>query len=102
MFYDEATGDTELADAFVTLAVHSEIASSDAICAAKLGRYSASESHSDAIGLLRKADPDAAKHLGRLLGLKTKAGYTHRPVSGADVRAADRGYKALLLRAESA
>lgn len=100
LFFDSTSGNAELADAYVTLAVHAGIAASDVICAARLGEYSASESHAAALTMLRKADPDAAKHLGRLLAMKTKAGYAHRSVSAHDAKAADRAHKALLEAAE--
>lgn len=102
LFHDDATGTTDLADAFVTLAVHAGIACADVICIARLGRYSATGNHDESIKLLQKADPDAAKHLTRLLGIKTKAGYTHRPVSADDVAIAVRAYRALLERADKA
>jgi hypothetical protein len=99
LFHDDATGTTELADAFVTLAVHAGIASADVICIARLGQYSPTGSHDESAALLKKADPDAAKHLVRLLGVKTKAGYTHRPVSRDDVATALRASRALLAAA---
>jgi len=46
--------------------------------------------------MLRRADPDAAKHLERLLALKTEAGYAHRPVASDDVARARRAHEALL------
>ncbi|WKK72698.1 hypothetical protein Q0F99_07175 [Rathayibacter oskolensis] len=95
-------GRIESADAFVTLAVHAGIAASDAICIRKLGRYSPTGSHSDSVALLRRADPEAAKHLERLLTLKTKAGYSARPVTTAEALAANRAHLELLARARRA
>lgn len=101
LLHDDATGAAESPDAFVTLAVHAGIACADVICIARLGQYSATGSHAEAAALLKKADPEAAKHLERLLAIKTKAGYTHRTVSNDDVATANRAYRALLARADS-
>jgi len=98
---DDASDTTELADAFVTLAVHASIACADVICIARLGRYSPSGNHAESIKLLQAADTDAAKHL-RLLSIKTKAGYTHRPVSNDDIATALGAFRALLELARSA
>lgn len=86
----------ELGDAYVTLAVHSGIASGDVICIGVLGVYWANGNHDEAVRLLEKADKSAANHLRRLLALKTKAGYTHTPASAADVKAATSSHRALL------
>jgi hypothetical protein len=45
---------------------------------------------------LRKADQDAAKHLGVLLGLKTKSGYSHTSVTADEVKRAGRAAEALV------
>ncbi|NQX17444.1 DUF4129 domain-containing protein [Rathayibacter sp. VKM Ac-2857] len=92
-------GTIESTDAFATLAVHAGIAACDAICIRRLGRYSPTGSHSEAVALLRRADPDAAKHLERLLSLKTKAGYSARPISATEAQGALRAYRELLTRA---
>jgi len=54
------------------------------------------------IGRLKKANPEASVLLSRLLELKTKAGYGHRPVSAADIRKAESAHKKLLHLAELA
>lgn len=95
-----ADDDPDVGDSYITLAVHAGIAASDVICMARLGEYSASGSHDEAVALLKKVAPDASKHLARLLSLKTKAGYTHRPATLSDVRTANRSLKALLAAAE--
>ena len=96
LHFDNSTETSESPDSYVTLAVHSGIASSDTICISKLGVYSANGSHAEATALLRKADPEAATHLGRLLSLKTKAGYSHSVASTKDVQTAARAHKRLL------
>lgn len=90
---DEAS---DVADAFVTLAVHAGIAASDVICSARLGEYSRSENHSDAVELLARADDASAKHLQTLLRLKTAAGYSHTPVPADGRVRAERAMEALL------
>lgn len=86
----------QLGDAYVTLAVHSGIASADAICIGVLGAYWANGNHDQAVRLLESADRSAANHLRRLLALKAKAGYTYTPSSAADVRTAESSHRALL------
>lgn len=93
---EDAVVDGELADVYVTLAVHSGIASSDVICIDVLGQYWANGNHDQAVQLLAKADKKASSHLRRLLGLKTKAGYSHTPASAADVKTALTAHRALL------
>jgi len=92
----DATVDGQLSDAYVTLAVHSGIASADVICIGVLARYWANGSHDQAAALLETVDKGAANQLRRLLGLKTKAGYTHTPASSADVKAAATAHRSLL------
>jgi len=86
-------------DAYVTLCVHAGIAAADTICARRLGLYSSGENHNEAVALLRRVQPDGPElggHLAALLGLKTKAGYTARPVSGNDRMLAGRRARALV------
>lgn len=54
ILFDEATRNSEHGDAYVTMAIHSGIASSDVICAVKLREYSAGDSHAAAVSLLKK------------------------------------------------
>jgi hypothetical protein len=91
----------EVADAFVTLAVHAGIAAADVICCARLGVHANGERHDDAVALLKRADPAAAKALRVLLGMKTSAGYSAMPVSTTDRRRAERAMDALLATANA-
>lgn len=100
VLFDDATRNSEHGDAYVTMAIHSGIASSDVICAAKLGEYSATESHAAAVALVKKASPDAAVLLSKLLSLKTKSAYGHRAVTATEVRSAESAHKKLLEMAE--
>lgn len=95
-----ADGDLALADAYVTLCVHAGIAAADVICMDRLGAYARGTAHDEAISLLAQADKDAAKHLGALLGLKTKAGYSSMPVRPQDIQRAGRAMQALVETAE--
>ena len=89
----------DVADSFVTLAVHAGIAAADVICCVRLGTYSRSESHAEAIDLLKGADKDAAKALRVLLAMKTRAGYSSAPVSTEDRLRAERAMDALVAKA---
>ena len=100
LLFDEASRNSEHGDAYVSLAIHSGIASSDVICAAKLNEYSTSDSHAAAVALLKKAHADAAPLLSKLLSMKTKSGYGHRLVSLAEIRSAQSCHNKLLLIAE--
>lgn len=91
----------DVADAFVTLAVHAGIAASDVICCARLGVYHHGDRHDDAIALLRTADAEAAKALSALLALKTLAGYSYTPVSSAKRIKAERAMEALVVAANA-
>ncbi|MBD8078483.1 hypothetical protein IF651_05345 [Cellulosimicrobium arenosum] len=84
----------EVADAFVTLAVHAGIAASDVICCVRLGEHARGESHSAATALLATADRDVAKHLSTLLQMKTTAGYSAVPASAQDMLRAARAMDA--------
>ncbi len=90
---------TGVADAAVTLFVHAGIAAADAICAAALGKYARGQDHGEAVGLLNSVDPESARALNTLLGMKTRAGYGHTPVSGAQLARAERAARQLVDRA---
>lgn len=94
---DEAA---DVADAYVTLCVHAGIAAADVICCARLGRHARGDDHASAVEMLERANPDVAKHLRTLLSMKTKAGYTAIPVSGAEHTRAGRAARALVAAAE--
>lgn len=98
--FDEANRNSEHGDAYVSLAILSGIASSDVICATRLGEYSATESHSDAVKLLKKAHVDASNLLSKLLNMKTKSAYGHRAVTASEIRSAESAHKKLLEIAE--
>ncbi len=64
--------------AATSLAVHAGISDGDAICGARTGRRSADPDQARAVVLLGEAGPEgdaAARRLGRLLPLKTRAEY---------------------------
>ena len=83
--FDEAI---ELRDAYVTLWIHSGIASADYICCKRLGEYHSSDNHNAAIAALAGVDKELAEQLRRLLRLKTKAGYSGAPASADDGKVA--------------
>lgn len=72
------------------------IAAADVICCTRLGIYATGENHHEAIALLKKADAGVAKHLGTLLGLKSKVAYTHQSVSSDDRKKARRAASKLV------
>jgi hypothetical protein len=93
---DLANDDAGVADAYVTLCVHSGIAAADVIRCARLGEHAQGEDHGEAITLLADADFGSAKHLRTLLSMKTKAGYSHKPATAEDCKRAGRATAALL------
>jgi len=92
----------DVADAYVTLCVHSGIASSDVICGIKLGEYSQTGNHEDAAVMLGKVDKNAANYLRNLLKLKNRAAYSAESISRDRVQTAQRAMDALLSVATSA
>lgn len=86
----------DVADACVTLAVHAGVAAADVICCSRLGRHAQGENHTDAVSLLATTDPRLARHLNTLLGMKTRAGYGHEPVTAASLVKARRAMTALV------
>ncbi|MCC6309591.1 MAG: hypothetical protein IT345_01625 [Trueperaceae bacterium] len=91
----------ELRDAFVTLWIHSGIASSDFICCKRPGEYHSSENHDAAVGILANVDQELAEQLRRLLRLKTKAAYSGAQASADDAKVAQRAATRLLEAARS-
>lgn len=72
--------------AAASLAIHAGINAADAVCGARLGVRMAGESHDNVLGLLGEAGSDGtevAKHLRRLLPMKTKTEYQPDAVSAA-------------------
>jgi hypothetical protein len=88
-----ADDEHEVGDAYVTLCVHAGVAAADVICCAALGRHAEGDDHNEALALLRSVRPDGselAKSLRPLLGMKTRAGYSHRAVNADDRKRAQR------------
>ena len=92
----------EKGDVYVTLCAHAGIAASDVICCARLGEHAQGEDHNQAVTLLSKADRDSAKHLRILLGMKTKAGYSHTSLTLDECKRAGRAAEALVETARRA
>lgn len=92
-------GDDGVADAAVTMYIHAGIAAADAICVAALGKHARGQDHQQAICLLATVDKKAASSLSALLGMKTRAGYGHDPVSADHLRRAERAARLLVDRA---
>ncbi len=96
---DLADDAADIGDAYVTLCVHAGIAAVDAITAHRLELHHSGDNHNDAVTLVRRIRPNGNElggHLATLLGLKTKAGYTHRPVSTQERLQAGRRAHALV------
>jgi hypothetical protein len=90
-FHDAGTLiEDNMPNAAVDLFVDAGIAAADVICASKLGEYAIGENHNEAIALLGKAEPDAAKYLRTLLNMKSKVAYSHQSVSSDDRKKASR------------
>lgn len=98
---DDEEGD--LADPYITMVVHAGIAAADVICCVRLGEHSNSTSHSDAVKLLNgTVDKDISKHLGTLLGMKSRSGYSSSLSTRQDCVKAGRAAEALINRAHEA
>jgi hypothetical protein len=64
-----------------------------------LGKHASGEDHAEAIALIDAVRPDGAqlaKALAVLLGMKTRAGYSYRPVNAVDRKRARRQAELLL------
>lgn len=85
----------DVGNAFVTLCVHAGIAYADVICCARLGYHAQGENHTEAVAIVRKADREASTALSVLLRLKTRAGYSHKPIPPDDLKRAGRALDAL-------
>lgn len=85
-----------LNDAFVTLCIQAGIAASDVICCARLGKHAQGQDHNEAVTLLSQANSESAKHLRVLLGMKTKAAYSHAGISTGDAKRAGRAAEILV------
>ena len=98
-FADE---EREVADASVTLYVLAGVAAVDVICCVALGEHSQGEDHNQAIALLRRVRPNGdelAKVLSALLGMKTRAGYSHQAINTQDRKRAQRSAERLVREA---
>ncbi|GAA5204987.1 hypothetical protein [Microbacterium kyungheense] len=104
-FWQDAEDLRELGEAspnsVVTLYVHAGIAAADVICCAKLGEYSNSANHNEAITLLQKGDASLAPSLARLVGMKSAAGYGANPVSAQRVTTARSAAEKLVVAARA-
>ena len=82
-----ADDEHEVGDALVTLCVHAGIAATDVLCCVALGEHAQGEDHNQALELLGRVRPggdELAKALRPLLGMKTRAGYSHLTASADD------------------
>lgn len=80
-------------DSYVTLCTHAGIAAADVLCCRGLGVHAHDESHGEAVELLGSLRPDGQRHakaLATLLAMKTRAGYSDRPVAAEQRRRAGR------------
>lgn len=80
-------------DSYVTLCTHAGIAAADVLCCRALGVHAQGDGHGDAVELLGSLRPDGHKHakaLATLLAMKTRAGYSDRPVTAEQRRRAGR------------
>jgi len=94
-----ADDEAEVGDAYVTLCVHAGVAASDVICCLTLGEHASGEDHTEALTLIANVRPggkELAKALAVLLGMKTRAGYSARPVTAPDRKRAQRQAQQLL------
>lgn len=96
-FFDAAVLlDDAAPNAMVDLLVDAGIAAADVICCSRLGVHASGENHNEAVSLLESAEPGVGKHLRTLLGLKSKAAYTHQPISKDDRKRAARAAEKLV------
>ena len=91
--------DDDLLDAHVTLCVHAGIAAADVVCCARLGEHATGRNHDAAVTLIGRVDRALATDLSKLLGMKTKAGYSAVKASPATSKAAGRSAARLVTAA---
>jgi hypothetical protein len=100
---DLADAEDEVRDAVATLCVHAGIAAADVICCKALGKFAIGGDHGEAADLLANVQnpngKELAKRLKQLLAVKTKAGYTHQPVSTVELKRARRAAELLVIAA---
>ncbi|MBX3312141.1 MAG: hypothetical protein KF916_04515 [Microbacteriaceae bacterium] len=83
-------------DSAAVLYIHAGIAASDVICLQKLGSYSISSDHNQAVTLLSSIDGVAAKHLRTLLSFKNRASYGYDPISVTEILKISRAASSLV------
>jgi hypothetical protein len=71
------------------------------VCCARLGEHATGQNHTEAAELLARVDRTLARDLSKLLGMKTRAGYSSTPVSAANARSALRSATRLVAAATS-
>jgi hypothetical protein len=89
----------DVGDAVVTLCVHAGVAAADVICCVALGKYAQGEDHNAAVAHLSKVRPNGRElgnSLRTLLGMKTRAGYSHEQIRAAELTRALRAAQGLL------
>lgn len=77
------------------------IAAADAVCCRRLGEYSRSENHADAVELLKRVDPSLAPPLSRLVSDKSADAYGASTVPARRVDQTRTAAKKLLDYAEA-
>jgi hypothetical protein len=99
MIRELANEEGDVGDAYVTLCVHAGVASADVLCCIALGEHAQGDDHVAAVVHLSKVRPDG-RDLGNslrvLLGMKTRAGYSHQAASSTDRKRAQRAAERLL------
>ncbi len=89
----------EIGNAYVTVCVYAAIAAAVTLTASRLELYSTGDHRAEAVALLCRVQPDGHELAGQLsapLGMKTKAGYTHCPVTAQERIQAGRRAHALV------
>lgn len=76
------------------------IAAADAICCRRLGEYSRSDNHADAVDLIKRVEPSLTSALSRLLSDKSADAYGASAVSQKRVDATRAAAQKLLQHAE--
>jgi hypothetical protein len=97
-----ASGQHDLADAYVTMCVHAGRAAADVICCQRLNLHHQGDSHDEAVTLLSRVDRQLAGDLATLLRKKTAACYGERASSATDRKQAKRAMERLIDSAEAA
>jgi hypothetical protein len=99
---DLADDERDVGDAYVTLCIHAGIAAADVICSIALGEHAQGDDHGAAtthLAMVRPNGEELSDSLRTLLTMKTRAGYSHQPVSASDRKRAGRAAERLLTAA---